>query len=83
MITASLIAAERRTGTAGGFAKLTGRFDWLAGELAEHAGWGMMVLVSTKPWSGEPGEEPACCKWMDYAAERRNVANLIASQGPR
>ena len=32
--------------------------------------------MSSKPWSGE-AETGDCCKWMHYADERRELANMI------
>ena len=54
--------------------------EWLVEELQGHSQWGMMVMVSTKPWSGTDSEA-GCCKWMNYAVEREEIANMIAAAG--
>eukprot|EP01051_Picozoa_sp_SAG22_P004852 SAG22_NODE_272_length_13192_cov_311.812495_10_plen_434_part_00 len=54
--------------------------DWLQSELEGHVQWGLMVLVSSKPWSGVDSD-PDCCKWMHYPDERTAVANMIAANG--
>jgi len=53
---------------------------WLGTEFASHASYGLMVLVMTKPWSGEVDTED-CCKWWSYPDERREVADMIKNNG--
>lgn len=58
----------------------TAQKAWLDGELATYAQYGMMVLVSTKPWTGA-ADDSSCCKWMNYPDERVEVANMIKARG--
>ncbi len=54
--------------------------EWLRGELESHANYGMMVMVSSKPWTGAENREK-CCKWMNYPEERVEVAEMIKAAG--
>jgi len=54
--------------------------EWLREELEAHASWGMIVLVSSKPWTGAEDKEK-CCKWMNYPEERVEVAEMIKATG--
>ncbi len=54
--------------------------EWLRGELETHATYGMMVMVSSKPWTGAEDREK-CCKWMNYPEERVEVAEMIKASG--
>ena len=53
---------------------------WLRTELEDFATYGMMVMVSSKPWTGTANTEK-CCKWMNYPDERIEVANMIQEIG--
>ena len=54
--------------------------DWLRRELESHGDYGMMVMVSSKPWTGADNKEK-CCKWMNYPEERVEVAEMIKAAG--
>jgi hypothetical protein len=54
--------------------------EWLREELEAHASWGMIVMVSSKPWTGAEDKEK-CCKWMNYPEERVEVAEMIKATG--